>query len=200
MKDHSEGAKRRTERLRAARSDCLGRMSDGARRIFEEEIVPALRNGSRPQVLGDLWSADYEYKPVPIQEFIYDPFYLGASLRDNIYPAIVDDLVELFQGDYLEVVLAGSIGWGKSREAEVGIAYEIYQLSCMRDPAAVFGLIPGSTLAFLNVSVDKMQARKVLFRGLYDLLQRSPYFRKVFRYNPKLRTEIRFPKSIPATP
>jgi len=190
--EKKDRTRERHARLLGDKADCLQRMTDEARQIFEQEVAPALRNSGNSVVLSDAWGVDYESRPVSIIDFIYNPFFLGESLRDNIYPAIVNDLVELFEGNYAEVCLGGSVGWGKSREVEIGILYETYLLSCMGDPAAAFGLIPGSTLAFLNVPVDKMQARRVLFGGLYGLLQRSPYFRHVFPYDHKLHTEIRF--------
>ena len=38
--------------------------------------------------------------------------YLGNLLRGNIYPKILDDLIELFEGRYSEVLLIDAIGWG----------------------------------------------------------------------------------------
>jgi hypothetical protein len=84
--------------------------------------------------------------------------------------------------------------------AEVGVAYEIYQLSCLKNPAATYGLMTGSTLAFLNVSVRLEQATRVLFKGLCGILRASPYFRDVFPYAPNLTTEIRFPRGVTCYP
>ena len=184
----------RLELLRAFYDEDLERMSPKARAYFLERLAPEILSaeGARPPELKGLWAADYEREPVSVETFIFDDHFLGRSLKESVYPAIVDDLVELFEGDYLEVCLGGSWGWGKSREIEIGIAYEIYLLSCMREPASAFGLIPGSTMVFLNVSVDVRQAQRVLFGGLYGLLQRSPYFRHEFRYDHKLKSELRF--------
>jgi len=137
-------------------------------------------------------AVDYLRDPVSVETFIFGDHYLGQSLKGSTFPAIVDDLVELFEGDYLEVCLGGSWGWGKSREIEIGIAYEIYLLSCMREPALAYGLIKGSNLVFLNVSVDVTQAQRVLFGGLYGLLERSPYFQFTFPYNRGLKSELCF--------
>ena len=182
--------KARKDRLLASRSECLERMGDTARRIYAEDVSSAPRDS---QLLRSIYDADYVSKPVSVETFILDPQYLGGSLRDTIYPAILDDLVEIFEGDYIEICLGGAIGSGKTWEIAIGIAYEIYLVSCLRDPAHRYGLIPGSTLAFMNVSVDKRQAQKVLFSNLFSLLKRSPYFRNVCCYKRTLLTEIRFP-------
>ena len=179
----------RKDRLLASRSECLERMGDEARRIYAE--VGSAPRGS--QLLRSIYDADYVSKPVSVETFILDPQYLGKRLRGTIYPAILDDLVEIFEGDYLEISLGGGIGTGKTWEIAIGIAYEIYLVSCLKDPAFTYGLIPGSTLAFMNVSGDKQQAQRVLFSNLFSLLKRSPYFRKVCPYKHNLLTEIRFP-------
>ncbi len=139
---------------------------------------------------------DYACQPVGIRQFIEDDYYLGKIARGRIYERIVDDLEELFEGDYTEVVLGGGIGWGKSTAAEVGIAYDLYQVSCLRDPAKTYGMRTGSNIAFVNVSVNLKQATKVLFGGLGSLLRPSPYFRQVFPYNPKLKSELAFPRHV----
>jgi len=176
-------------RLMTARSECLERMGDQARRIYAE--VGSAPRGS--QLLRSIYATDYVLEPVSIETFILDGQYLGGSLRNNIYPAILDDLIEIFEGDFIEICCGGAIGGGKTTEIAIGIAYEIYLVSCLKDPAHTYGLIPGSTLAFMNVSVDKRQAQRVLFSNLFSLLKRSPYFREVCRYQRNLRTEIRFP-------
>jgi len=179
----------RKDRLLASRSEYLERMGDEGRRIYAE--VGSAPRGS--QLLRSIYDADYVSKPVSVETFILDPQYLGKSLRGTIYPAILDDLVEIFEGDYIEICLGGAIGSGKTWEIAIGIAYEIYLVSLLKDPAFTYGLIPGSTLAFMNVSVDKQQAQRVLFSNVFSLLKRSPYFRKVCPYKHNLLTEIRFP-------
>jgi len=190
--EEKDKARKRRARLLADKADCLQRMTDEARQIFEKEVAPAIRTGTRPAVLGEVWASDYAVEPVEIEDFVYDRRFLGGSLKQDIYPTIVDDLVDLFQDDYVEVCLGGGVGWGKTRLAQIAIAYEIYLLSCMRDPAAAFRLISGSTLAFVNISVDKTQAQRVLFAGLYGLIKRSPYFYSEFPFERRLRSELRF--------
>ncbi len=56
---------------------------------------------------------DYKVSPVSVEEFLNDPYYLG-HIGQTLWPALKDDMVELFEGNYHEAALGGSIGWGKS--------------------------------------------------------------------------------------
>jgi hypothetical protein len=168
--------------------------------VNEWEVAGILPENDPPLEQKFIAENDYARIPVPIHEFIYNDFYLGKVMKGDVFPKIVEDLEELFDGDYTEVVLAGAIAWGKTRCMEIAIAYELYKLSCLRDPARAYGMMKGSNLTFVNVSVDKNQALKVFFQDLYGLIQSSPYFNLVFPYNKALKTEIRFPKNVRCYP
>lgn len=170
-------------------------MSPQARTIFQNEVYPNLRNGDRENSLL-LYEPDYVTKPVKVEEFVNDPYFLGSVLRGNVFPKIIDDLTDLFEGNYSEVLLAGSIGWGKSTMAYIGICYDVYLVSCLKSPQDQFGLLPGTSLAFINVSVNKTQAMKIVFSGLSNLVKSSPYFKSMFTPEPNITTEIRFPRNI----
>lgn len=188
-----EQAERRLKQMCEMRA----KMSPEARRKFEQEIAPRLlQNLSRPE----LHQCDFTETPVDVKTFCEDRYFLGAILRGNIYPQILEDLIELFAGNYSEVLLGGSIGWGKTTMAYTGIAYDIYKVSCMKSPQDSFGLLPGTNLAFINISVNLRQASQILFGGLGNLIRRSPYFREKFPYNPTIATELRFPRGVFAYP
>jgi hypothetical protein len=181
-------------------SSLIARMSPKARQLLSKDLLPKITAGEYADVLDELYDPDYRQRPVDVRTFVCDPQYLGRGVGDSTYPKIVDDLEALFAGSYTEVVLTGGIGWGKTRMAEIGILYEIYMLSCMRDPAATYGLVPGSTLGFVNISVTQMQAKRIFFDGLFDLVRRSPYFRESFPYDPRIETQILFPRSVTCYP
>jgi hypothetical protein len=94
----------------------------------------------------------------------------------------------------------GAIGWGKSVFAEVGICYDLYKVSCLKNPADAYGLLPNSNVAFINVSVNKTQASKVIFGGIGNLIRNSPYFREQFPFNASITIELRFPRGVYAYP
>jgi hypothetical protein len=140
----------RLVRLDRERAADLDRLTPQAREVVDARV----KRETLAAELSLQRKFNYVREPVSIKTFIFDNVFLGRSLKGNIYPAIVDDLVEVFEGNYLEVCLGGSWGWGKSREMEIGIAYEIYLLSCMREPAAAFGLIRRSLSAPRRASPD----------------------------------------------
>jgi hypothetical protein len=153
-------------------------LSPEAREYFYQSMLPAIEGKISKNVhkkaYDDIVLENYEREPVGISQFIRDPYYLGTILREAIFPQIEDDLVELLDGEYSEVLLKGAIGSGKTTTAYAGIAYDIYKVSCLRHPAKTFGLIPGTALAFINISVRMMQAKKILFGGLINLIRTSP--------------------------
>jgi hypothetical protein len=175
--------------------DLVTRMSGRARKFFCGPVV-----AKADQAIVELHQGDYLRMPVRIEQFVEDPKYLGSVLRGNIYPKILDDLIELFDGNYSEVLLGGSIGWGKTIMATIGITYDMYCVSCLKSPTEMYGLLPGSNLAFINVSVNKTQATKVLFGGIGNLVRSSPYFRTKFPFAPNITSELRFPRGIFAYP
>ena len=188
------------EKREKLNQDLVNRLTPPARKKFVDSLLPKLINKPDRAASNMLYARDYLWPPVSVQEFVEGKQYLGNILRGNIYPKILNDLIELFEGRYSEVLLTGAIGWGKSLMAEVGIAYDIYKVSCLKNPADAFGLIPNSNIAFINVSVDKRQATKVLFGGIGNLIRKSPYFREKFPYDANITTELRFPRGVVAYP
>ena len=174
-------------------------MSPRAREIYLQRIqqpIDQLQVPYADRINDQLYSINYKTKPVDVVTFVQDKYYLGETLRGNLYPILLDDLQELFAGDYVEVLLKGGIGYGKTTFSYIAIAYDIYLVSCLKEPAAAFGLIPGTSLAFVNVSITEKMAKRILFKGIFNLIKHSPYFRENFPYDPILTNEIRFPQGV----
>jgi len=64
--------------------------------------------GNELDVLQDLMGYTYRHVPVGVRQFVEDPYYLG--LRGQVFPRLLDDLEELFEGGYIEAILTGAIG------------------------------------------------------------------------------------------
>ena len=75
--------------------------------------------GNELDTLMDLMGYTYQHKPVGVREFVESPRYLG--LAGQVYPVLLDDLEELFEGDYVEAILTGGIGWGKALSLDTRI-------------------------------------------------------------------------------
>ena len=181
-------------------------MSPEAQELFLEEVYPdTINRTAEDEARGQqIYALDYLRQPVDVITFVRDDYFLGRILTDNgrssVYPKILDDLQELFNGDYVEVLLKGSIGWGKTTFAYIGILYDLYCVSCLRNPAGAYGLIPGTSLAFVNVSTTLKLAQRVLFKGIFNLIRSTPYFKENFPFDPNLTNEARFPRGVVAYP
>jgi hypothetical protein len=151
-------------------------------------------SGYEIEVLQDLMGYTYRHVPVGMRQFVEDPYYLG--LQGQVFPRLMDDLEELFEGDYIEAILTGAIGWGKSTFAEIAMCRMLYEISCLRDPQRVYGLMKGSVIVLLNVGVTLDNAKKVVFQGIKSKLHTSPYFVKEFPYDAWKTNELRFPNNV----
>lgn len=132
-------------------------------------------NGSLLEVLNDV---EYERQVVDPERWIEDTYYFGEVGR-SLYPQLKKDFIELFTGDYQEVVLTGSIGWGKTHFAVIALCRMIYEMSCMKSPQESYGLSKGSQIVFPNYSVTEGIARKVVFGSILEMMQKSPYFQEI---------------------
>lgn len=150
--------------------------------------------GNEYAVLKDLAGYTYRHWPVSVRTFVEDPKFLG--LKGQIFPRLLNDLEELFEGDYVEAILCGAIGWGKSTFAEIAMCRMIYEISCFRNPQKVYGLMKGSVIALINVSVQKMNAQKIVFQGIKSKLVNSPYFNALCPPDQHLTSELRFPNNL----
>ena len=143
-----------------------------------------------------LVNAEFERMPVDPRTFLMDEFYLGR-VGANMWPKLQDDFVDLFTNGYSEAILGGSIGWGKSFFASCGLAYVIYQMSCLKDPQRVYGLAAGSSIVVALISMTREVARRVPLNELYLKLEQSPYFKEQFPFKyASTMYEIRFGKRI----
>lgn len=151
--------------------------------------------GELISLLQDLSKMDYERVPVDVETFLTHRDYLGlGGDRGKLWPGLLDLLIETLEGDYDEIYLDGGIGWGKSTYAECAGAWMLYQLSCLRRPQMFYNLNEDDTIAVLNVSVNKTQAKKVVYGRLKEKVKSSPYFREVFPFDPQITSELRFDK------
>jgi hypothetical protein len=139
---------------------------------------------------------EYETAPADIRTFLTDPYFLGET-GSSLWDQLKDDLVELFEGDYHEAALGGSLGWGKTFFATTAMTYVLYQMSCLRDPQSAYGIALGSHIYLAMLSVTEKVARRVPVNELIGKITHSRYFKEQFpsKAAPSL-LEVRFPKQI----
>ena len=140
----------------------------------------------------------YAMLPVDVQTFVESPYFLNR--RGTLYPAVMEELRELNSGKYVEAVLTGAIGTGKSTIALFTTAYQLYVLSCLKDPHGLFNLDPSSEIVFAFQSLTKDLAESIDYERFRAMLTDSPYFNQHFPFNKKIKSEMVFPNRIVVRP
>ncbi|MBF0340077.1 MAG: hypothetical protein HQL95_03835 [Magnetococcales bacterium] len=164
-----------------------------------ELIEQALRLLGGSGLAGGLIGAiKWLHPPVGIRQFIEDPNFLGNA--GEVYPAIMEVLDELGSGKYVEAVLTGSIGVGKTSLALWVTAYSLYQLSCMRDPHGEFDLARSSEITIIFQSITRELAKGVDYQRFRAMIERASYFQRHFPFDKNIESELRFPNRIIVKP
>ena len=132
--------------------------------------------------------------PMGFREFIESKD--GMDAPDSLYPVVMEEMEELNSGKYVEAVLTGGIGVGKTHGAVATTAYQLYLLSCLVDPHKEFDLDPTSEIVFIFQSVNERTAKAVDFARFKAMIDLAPYFRDKFRYNREVESELQFPNRI----
>jgi hypothetical protein len=154
---------------------------------------------------------EFEERPVDLRTFVTSPDYLGLpSLSEAQYVLIEKSsqvykeatLIKLFGEDEgrrmfkqtcTEVIAQLGKGSGKDYSSTIAVAYIVYLLLCLKDPATYYGKPPGDSIDILNIAINSQQANNVFFKGFKTRIDRSPWF--VGKYEAKA-SEMKFDKAI----
>lgn len=151
--------------------------------------------GGMSPLLDAFGDVEYKHRPVDIETFIKDDYFLGKTC-DNLRPKLLADLKEMFEsGYYNEVIYTGSIGWGKTFTASIAVCRILYELSCMKDPHRAYGIAADSNISIVGLSVSEEIATKVVFENIATKIDGSAYFKEHFPYD-RTKKEMRFPGHI----
>ena len=133
-------------------------------------------------------------KPVYPKKFVEGEHFMNA--KGVLYSVVMKEFQKLNSGKYTEAICTGAIGVGKTTIALYTIAYQLYLLSCMKDPHAKFKLDPASEIVILFQSINAKLAKNVDFKNFRKLIKGSPYFQNNFRPLSMSSSEICFPNGI----
>jgi hypothetical protein len=155
-------------------------------------------------LLDKLEESVFEEKPVELTTFLYDAKYLGlkVTLSDIQYDLVAissqiykpETLIELYgvtEGlrrsglSYQEIIYVLGKGSGKDFCSELALAYVVYQLLCLKEPAEYFGKDTGDAIDIINVAINSDQANNVFFAGFKRIISKAPWF--AGKFNPKQR-------------
>lgn len=142
----------------------------------------------------------FEERPASITEFL-GPDYL--NIRDKVRDAIAKELANII-GEEVQpdkptkfplAMMTGGIGIGKTTIASIVLTYLVHWVLCLKDPQDFFNLLPGSRIAFMQMSTSEKQALEVVFGDVKARVLHSPWFSK-YPFDPNFKNQLRFGKDI----
>jgi hypothetical protein len=157
------------------------------------------------QIERDLqWLKDnpaFDQKPASITEFLGEDY---LNIENKVRPGLKDALVGIFgeevSGKRIALVeramITGAIGIGKTTFASIALPYMCHWVLCLRDPQDFFNLLPGSRIAFMQMSTSEDQAAEVVFGDIFARIKYSKWFVENYPHDPKFTKQIRFAKDI----
>lgn len=148
--------------------------------------------------------ADYPWfaeRPASIMEFL-GPQYL--NIEKGVRPGIKTELQIIFGDEpnpnrvalLEEAMFTGAIGIGKTTMASIVIPYMVHHTLCLKDPHDFYELLPGSRIAFMQMSTSDSQAKETLFGDIKARIQYSPWFMQGWMYDKDYKNQLRFPKDV----
>lgn len=163
-------------------------------RLDELESEPDYANLSR--LASDV--RQYRLPPVDPVTFVEAPQLFAKA--DVLWPAVMEALVELNSGQYVEAVLTGGIGCGKTTLALYTAAFQLYLQSLMQDPHGEHGLDPSTEILIIFQSITAHAAQSVDYRRFRDMVVSSPYFAREYPCDRNTKSEMQFPRRIVVRP
>lgn len=173
----------------------------------QEDIVLEVLKDAFGEILEE--ADPFKHAMVSPETFLDDPYYCGVNPKtgigvvESIYPKLREDFIEIHSpGSTIEeVVLTGSIGWGKSFFMELGMLWQLYYLSCLKWPQRYYFLAPDSPIGIIIISVTEQQGKKNIFSTVKGMIEKIPYFNENFMFNKKKATDsLVFPNKIELFP
>lgn len=143
----------------------------------------------------------FQERPASIKEFL-GPEYL--NIEGKIRPGLLKALEDIFGGEpnphriakFERAMITGGIGIGKTTFASVALPYMAHWVLCLKDPQAYFDLLPGSRIAFMQMSTSEKQAMEVVFGDIFARIKHAKWFVENYPHDDKYTKQIRFPKDI----
>ena len=154
---------------------------------------------------------EFEERPVDLRTFVTSPDFLGLPPLSELQYTLIEKSSQIYKESTLkklfgeqegeriykqtctEVIAQLGKGSGKDYSSTIAVAYIVYLLLCLKDPATYYGKPPGDSIDILNIAINSQQANNVFFKGFKTRIDRSPWF--IGKYDPKA-SEMKFDKAI----
>ncbi|MGE0342563.1 MAG: hypothetical protein AB7O86_05805 [Porticoccaceae bacterium] len=140
-------------------------------------------------------------RPATFSEFL-GPRYLNIEkkvrkrIKHELSIIMGEDVSGIRPTEIPYAMITGGIGIGKTTIASIVLPYLAHWVLCLKDPQDFYGLLPGSRIAFMQMSTSEKQALEVVFGDIKARIQHSPWFANNFQPDPKFTNQIRFPKDV----
>lgn len=143
----------------------------------------------------------FEERPATVNEFLAETY---LNIESGVRPVIREMLGDIMGPDvtsetmtaYARAMITGGIGIGKTTIASIVLPWLCHWVLCLKNPQEFFNLLPGSRIAFMQMSTSEDQAKEVLFGDIKARILHSPWFRDNYPFDPTFKNQIRFPKDI----
>lgn len=137
-------------------------------------------------------------KILPIREWLASEYHTG-EIGKALYPFWKDQMATVFAKDdpvFNEVIITGATGTGKSFFSLMCWLRMLYILSNLPNPQKALKLAPSSRILMAYLSVSVKEASLTGFGELRSMLDIIPYFREVYKRNPKTDSILEFPDGV----
>lgn len=143
----------------------------------------------------------FEEKPASIAEFLGEGYLeIEKSVRPGLRKALIDIFGEEVNpyriSKFQDAMFTGAIGIGKTTFASIALPYMVHWVLCLKSPEDFYELMPGSKIAFMQMSTSQKQATGVVFQDIFARIKHSPWFINKYPHDPKYEKEIKFPKGL----
>ena len=102
---------------------------------------------------------------------------------------------------YPETVLTGGIGTGKTTVALVSLLYQIYVLSRLKSPQALFNLSQSSEIAFVLQAPTERLAKRVAYDRMRSMVENAACFKGEDAPDKNyIKSELRFANGVVVRP
>lgn len=154
---------------------------------------------------------EFDERPVDLKTFVTGKEYLGLPALSEYQYTLIEKSSQIYKEPTLiklfgetegqirykqtcnEVVAQLGKGSGKDYCSTISVAYIVYLLLCLKDPATYYGKPPGDSIDIINIAINAQQANNVFFKGFRNRIVGSPWF--IGKYFEKA-SEIKFNKNV----
>lgn len=143
----------------------------------------------------------FQERPASMAEFICSKY---LNIERHVRPALREVLMDLFGeypssekiSRYQRAIFTGAIGVGKTTLASIVLPYMAHWVLCLKNPQEFYGLMPGTRIAFMQMSTSSTQAKEVVFGDIKARIDNSLWFKSNYPRDDRFKNQIRFGKEI----